>query len=102
MGTLLFIANDPVVVVFMIAGFLTFGKLMGVAVWLVAAMTGRSVAPTLPSPNDRFVRQPAEVWLARSGRNDADGWPDRPPSCSGDAQADAAARATAATASATG
>ena len=52
-----YIANDPIVVVFMIAGFLTFGTLMGVAVWFVAAMMGRSVAPTSPSPNDRFVRQ---------------------------------------------
>ena len=51
-----YIANDPIVVVFMIAGFLTFGTLMGVAVWFVAAMMGRSVAPTSPSPNDRFVR----------------------------------------------
>jgi hypothetical protein len=52
-----YIANDPYLVVFWIAGFLTFGTLMGVAAWLVAAMMGRSVAPTLPSPNDTFVRQ---------------------------------------------
>jgi hypothetical protein len=51
------IANDPMVVVFTIAGFLTFGTLMGVAVWLVAAMMGRSVAPISLSPDDRFVRQ---------------------------------------------
>jgi len=46
--------------IFVVLGFgigLIFGTLMGVAAWLVAAMMGRSVAPTLPSPNDRFVRQ---------------------------------------------
>jgi hypothetical protein len=52
-----YIANHPIQVVFMIAGFLTFGTLMGVAAWLVAAVMGRSVAPMLPSPNDTFVRQ---------------------------------------------
>ena len=51
------IANNPSLVLFSIAGFLTFGTLMGVAAWLLAAMMGRSVAPTLPSPNDTFVRQ---------------------------------------------
>jgi hypothetical protein len=51
------IADWPVQVVIMTAAFLTFGTLMGVAAWLVAAMMGRSVAPTLPSPNNRFVRQ---------------------------------------------
>jgi len=50
-------ADWPVQVVIMTAICLTFGTLMGVAAWLVAAMMGRSVAPTLPSPNDRFVRQ---------------------------------------------
>jgi hypothetical protein len=47
----------PVEVVIMTAAFLTFGTLTGVAAWLAAAMMGRSVAPTSPSPNDRFVRQ---------------------------------------------
>ena len=51
------IADWPVQVVIMTAAFLTFGTLMGAASWLAAAMMGRSVAPTLPSPNDRFVRQ---------------------------------------------
>jgi hypothetical protein len=52
-----YIANHPILVVLMTAGCLIFGTLMGVAAWLVAAVMGRSVAPTLPSPNDRFVRQ---------------------------------------------
>jgi hypothetical protein len=51
------VADWPVQVVIMTAAFLTFGTLTGVAAWLVAAMMGRSVAPTLPSANDRFVRQ---------------------------------------------
>jgi hypothetical protein len=51
------IINDPVEVVFGFAVCGTFGALMGVAAWLMAAMMGRSIAPTLPSPNDRFVRQ---------------------------------------------
>jgi hypothetical protein len=50
-------ADWPAQVVIMSAFFTTFGTLMGVAAWLVAAMMGRSVAPTLPTPNDRFVRQ---------------------------------------------
>jgi hypothetical protein len=50
-------ADWPVQMVIMTAICLTFGTLMGVVAWLVAAMMGRSVAPTLPSPNDRFVRQ---------------------------------------------
>lgn len=50
------LVNDPIGAVSMIAGFLIFGTLMGVVVWLVAAMMGRSVAPALPSPDDRFVR----------------------------------------------
>jgi hypothetical protein len=51
------VADWPVQVVIMTAAFLTFGTLTGVSAWLVAAMMGRSVAPNLPSPNDRFVRQ---------------------------------------------
>jgi hypothetical protein len=51
------IANWPVQVVIMTAAFLTFGTLMGVAAWLAAAMMGRSVAPTLPRPIDRIVRE---------------------------------------------
>jgi hypothetical protein len=51
------IANRLIFVVFAFGLGLIFGTLMGVAAWLVAAMMGRSVAPTLPSPNDRFVRQ---------------------------------------------
>jgi hypothetical protein len=50
-------ADWPVQVVIMTAICLTFGTLMGVAAWLAAAAMGRSVAPTLPSPNDRFVRK---------------------------------------------
>ena len=52
-----YIRNYPIVAVFLIAIPLTFGTLMGVAVWLVAAMMGRPVAPTSPNPNDRFVSQ---------------------------------------------
>jgi len=51
------VVDLPVQVVIMTAAFLTFGTLTGVAAWLAAAMMGRSVAPVLPSPNDRFVRQ---------------------------------------------
>ena len=51
------IANRLIHVVSLIGSGLIFGTLMGVAAWLVAAMMGRSVAPTLPSPNDTFVRQ---------------------------------------------
>ena len=51
------LANRLIFVVFAFGLGLIFGTLMGVATWLVAAMMGRSVAPTLPSPNDRFVRQ---------------------------------------------
>jgi hypothetical protein len=51
------IANRLIHVVSLIGSGLIFGTLMGVAAWLVAAMMGRSVAPTLPSLNDRFVRQ---------------------------------------------
>jgi hypothetical protein len=51
------LANRLIFVVFGVFGIgLIFGTLMGVAAWLVAAMMGRSVAPTLPSPNDRLVR----------------------------------------------
>jgi hypothetical protein len=42
-----YLANNPILVVFIIALYLAFGALMGVAAWLVAAMMGRSVAPTL-------------------------------------------------------
>jgi hypothetical protein len=51
------IASGSVPLVFSIAGCSLFGTLMGVAAWLVAAIMGRSVAPTLPRPGDRFVRQ---------------------------------------------
>jgi hypothetical protein len=51
------IANRLIHVVSLIGSGLIFGTLMGVAAWLAAAMMGRSVAPTFPSPNDRFVRQ---------------------------------------------
>jgi hypothetical protein len=51
------IANCLILVVFSIGSGLIFGTLMGVAAWLVAAMMGRFVAPTLPSPNDRFMRE---------------------------------------------
>jgi len=44
------IANDPIGVVLMIAGFLTFGTVTGVATWLVAAAMGRSVAPPCRAP----------------------------------------------------
>jgi hypothetical protein len=50
------LANRLVFVVFGFGIGLIFGTLMGVAAWLAAAMMGRSVNPTLPSPNDRFVR----------------------------------------------
>src|SRR5262249_54005271 len=51
------LVDHPILVGFEIAGPLTFSTLMGVATWLVASMMGRSVAPTLPSLHDRFVRQ---------------------------------------------
>jgi hypothetical protein len=52
-----YLAKYPIAVAFIIAGFLTFGTLMGVATWLVAAAMGTVRSPTVPSPNDRFVRQ---------------------------------------------
>jgi hypothetical protein len=52
------IADWSAWVVIMRAICLTVGTLMGVATWLAAAAMGRSVAPTSPSPNDRFVRRP--------------------------------------------
>lgn len=52
-----YLANSPIVVVFMIAGFLTVGTLMGVATWLVAAAMGQPLASRLPGRNDRFMRQ---------------------------------------------
>ena len=52
-----YLAKYPVAVAFIIAGFLTFGTLMGVATWLVAAAMGTVRSPTVPSPNDRFVHQ---------------------------------------------
>jgi hypothetical protein len=51
------IANRLIHVVSLIGSGLIFGTLMGVAAWLMAALMGRSAAPTLPRPNDRFVRQ---------------------------------------------
>jgi hypothetical protein len=45
-----YLAKSPVAVAFIIAGFLTFGTLMGVATWLVAAAMGRSVAPPCRAP----------------------------------------------------
>jgi hypothetical protein len=52
-----YLAKYPVEVAFIIAGFLTFGTLMRVATWLVAAAMGTVRSPAVPSPNDRFVRQ---------------------------------------------
>jgi hypothetical protein len=52
-----YLANNPIVVVFVIAGYLTFGTSMGGVTWLVAAAMGQSVASKVPSPNDPFVRQ---------------------------------------------
>jgi hypothetical protein len=40
-----YLTKYPIAVAFIIAGNLTFGTLMGVAAWLVAAVMGRSVAP---------------------------------------------------------
>jgi hypothetical protein len=51
------IANRLIHVVSLFGIGLIFGTLMGVGAWLIAAMMGRSVAPPLPSPSDRFVRQ---------------------------------------------
>jgi type IV secretory pathway TrbD component len=51
------IANRLIFVVFAFGSGLIFGTLMGVAAWLAAAVMGRSVARSSPSPNDRFVRQ---------------------------------------------
>jgi hypothetical protein len=45
-------ANRLIHVVSLIGSGLIFGALMGVAAWILAALMGRSVAPTLPSPND--------------------------------------------------
>jgi hypothetical protein len=51
------LANNPILVVLFIAGFLTFGTSMGVAAWLVAAAMGHTVASKVPSRNDQFVHQ---------------------------------------------
>ena len=45
-----YLANYPGEVAFIIAGYLIFGTLMGVATWLVAAAMGRSVAPPCQAP----------------------------------------------------
>jgi hypothetical protein len=52
-----YLANNPIVVVFVIAGYLTFGTMMGVATWLVAAAMGRPLPFKVPGRDHRFMRQ---------------------------------------------
>jgi hypothetical protein len=52
-----YLANNPIVVVFIIAGYLTFDTSMGVATWLVAAAMVQLFASKVPGRNDRFMRQ---------------------------------------------
>jgi hypothetical protein len=52
-----YLANSPILVVFIIAGSLTFGTSMGVATWLVASAMGQPLASKVPVRNDRFMRQ---------------------------------------------
>lgn len=51
------LGKDPILVVYLIGGYVTFGTLMGVAAWLVAAALGQSVRPRVPDPNDQLARQ---------------------------------------------
>jgi hypothetical protein len=60
-----YLAKSPVAVAFIIAGFLTFGTLMGVATWLVAAAMGRSVAPPCRAPMTDSCAN-GEIKLARA------------------------------------
>ena len=52
-----YLVNSPILVVFMIAGYLTFGTSMGVATWFVAAMMGDPPTSEVPGRNDRFMLQ---------------------------------------------
>ena len=57
--------KNPVAVAFIIAGSLTFGTLMGVATWLVAAAMGRSGVPPCRAPMTDSCAN-SEVWLTRT------------------------------------
>ena len=74
-----YIANNPFLVVFWIAGFLTFGTLMGAATWLVAAAMGRSVAPPCRAPTTDSCAN-GEIWMERTDRGQAE------PGCGTDAR----------------